>query len=49
LLPEPFTITSDVTIDELLEFIKGPDFPTAGAIYDWQKLKMFIQQAEAGF
>ena len=34
-----FTVTSEVTIDELLEFIKGPDFPTAGAIYDWSEIK----------
>jgi DNA gyrase subunit A len=37
--PEPFNITSDITVDELLEFIKGPDFPTAGAIYDWAEIK----------
>ncbi|MGA2911538.1 MAG: DNA gyrase subunit A [Candidatus Levyibacteriota bacterium] len=34
-----FSISSEVTIDELLEFIKGPDFPTAGAIYDWTEIK----------
>jgi DNA gyrase subunit A len=34
-----FTVTSEVTVDELLEFIKGPDFPTAGAIYDWMEIK----------
>lgn len=28
-----------MTIDELLEFIKGPDFPTAGAIYDLAEIK----------
>src|SRR3990167_3517423 len=27
-------VSSDVSVDELLEFIKGPDFPTAGSIYD---------------
>jgi len=32
-------ITSDVTVDELLNFIKGPDFPTAGAIYDISEIK----------
>lgn len=32
-------LSSDVTIDELLEFIKGPDFPTAGAIYDQSEIK----------
>ncbi|MCL4386968.1 DNA gyrase subunit A [Patescibacteria group bacterium] len=36
---EPFTLTSSATIDELLEFIKGPDFPTAGAIYDINEIK----------
>jgi DNA gyrase subunit A len=30
---------NDVTIDELLEFIKGPDFPTAGSIYDITEIK----------
>ncbi len=29
----------DVTTDELLEYIKGPDFPTAGAIYDITEIK----------
>lgn len=33
------SFSSDVTIDELLEFIKGPDFPTAGAIYDINEIK----------
>ncbi len=32
-------LTSDVTIDELLEFVKGPDFPTAGSIYDITEIK----------
>lgn len=31
--------TSEVTLDELLEFIKGPDFPTHGAIYDISEIK----------
>ncbi len=34
-----FSVTSDVSVDELLEFIKGPDFPTAGAIYDVSEIK----------
>lgn len=29
----------DVTIDELLKFIKGPDFPTYGQIYDISEIK----------
>ncbi len=32
-------MTTDVTIDELLQFIKGPDFPTAGAIFDQTEIK----------
>ncbi|MCL5432914.1 MAG: DNA gyrase subunit A, partial [Patescibacteria group bacterium] len=31
--------TTEVTIDELLEFIKGPDFPTSGSIYDITEIK----------
>lgn len=34
-----FSLTSAATVDELLEFIKGPDFPTAGAIYDFNEIK----------
>src|SRR3989344_4394569 len=34
-----FSLTGNVTVDELLEFIKGPDFPTAGAIYDFTEIK----------
>ncbi|MDP2637526.1 MAG: DNA gyrase subunit A [Candidatus Levybacteria bacterium] len=34
-----FSLTSDATVDELLEFVKGPDFPTAGAIYDFSEIK----------
>jgi len=33
------SLTSNVTVDDLLEFIKGPDFPTAGAIYDITEIK----------
>lgn len=32
-------MSSETTIDELLEFIKGPDFPTAGNIYDIAEIK----------
>lgn len=32
-------LTCDVTIDELLEFVKGPDFPTAGSIYDITEIR----------
>src|SRR5258708_1903696 len=33
------SLSSAVTVDELLEFIKGPDFPTAGVIYDINEIK----------
>ncbi len=29
-----FQFESDVTVDDLMQFIQGPDFPTAGYIYD---------------
>ncbi len=29
----------DATIEDLMEFIKGPDFPTGGAIYDINEIK----------
>jgi DNA gyrase subunit A len=31
--------TSDVTVDELMQFIQGPDFPTGGTIYDHNEIK----------
>ncbi len=36
---ESFTVTSNATIEELLEYIKGPDFPTGGIIYDAAEIK----------
>lgn len=33
------TLTSEIAIEELLEHIKGPDFPTAGAIYDINEIR----------
>ena len=32
-------LSSNAEIDELLEFIKGPDFPTGGAIFDINEIK----------
>ncbi len=32
-------LSSGVSVDELLEFIKGPDFPTAGSIYDATEIR----------
>lgn len=37
LIPE-FDIESDLTIDELIEIIPGPDFPTGGHIYNKQDI-----------
>jgi len=33
------SVTSEVTIDDLMNYIKGPDFPTAGSIYDINETK----------
>ncbi len=32
-------LSSTVEVDELLEFVKGPDFPTGGAIYDINEIR----------
>ena len=31
-------ITSELSTEDLLNFIKGPDFPTGGIIYDWKEI-----------
>lgn len=31
--------SSEASIDDLLEHIQGPDFPTGGVIYDWNSIK----------
>ncbi len=33
------TLSTDITIEELLEHIKGPDFPTRGMIYDITEIR----------
>jgi DNA gyrase subunit A len=33
------SFTSEATIDDITEKITGPDFPTAGYIYDWAAIK----------
>lgn len=33
------SLTSDISIEELLEYVKGPDFPTAGMIYDITEIR----------
>lgn len=35
--------TSDITIDQIMEHINGPDFPTGGIIYDWPEIKQAYQ------
>lgn len=37
--PNTISFDSDITSDELSQFIPGPDFPTGGAIYDANSLK----------
>ncbi len=37
--PSDFSFDSDITIDELIKFVPGPDFPTGGVIYDAASLK----------
>jgi DNA gyrase subunit A len=37
--PKNLSFESEITIDELTNFIPGPDFPTGGAIYDANSLK----------
>lgn len=37
--PTDVPLAFDVTIDDLLEHVKGPDFPTAGIIYGWNEIK----------
>ncbi len=40
IVKEPkITLTTTMTFDELLTFVKGPDFPTRGAIYDINEIK----------
>lgn len=34
-----FPFTFDTTVEDLLNYIKGPDFPTGGAIYDIAEIK----------
>ena len=34
-----FIENNDITIDELIEFVKAPDFPTGGTIYGYDGVK----------
>lgn len=37
--PTDVPLEFNVTLDELLEHVKGPDFPTRGIIYGWNEIK----------
>lgn len=37
-LGQDFEIDSDVTVEKLMEFITGPDFPTGGAIFNKEEI-----------
>jgi len=37
--PTDVPLSFEATTDELLEFVKGPDFPTHGIIYGWNEIK----------
>ncbi len=39
---------SEATVEDLLEFIKGPDFPTAGEIYDGGAIKEMYTTGRGG-
>jgi DNA gyrase subunit A len=33
------SFSSEITVDQIMEHVKGPDFPTGGVIYDWNQIK----------
>ncbi|HCC84781.1 MAG TPA: DNA gyrase subunit A [Candidatus Pacebacteria bacterium] len=35
--------STEITVDEIMEYIHGPDFPTAGIIYDFATIKIAYQ------
>ncbi|PIU04033.1 DNA gyrase subunit A [Candidatus Shapirobacteria bacterium CG08_land_8_20_14_0_20_39_18] len=35
----PFRFDSEITVEELLKYLKGPDFPTGGEIFDAEAIK----------
>ena len=40
IVKEPkLSVTTEITTDELLEIVKGPDFPTRGVIYDQTEIR----------
>ncbi len=45
---EPISDTYSVSIDEIMEIIKGPDFPTWGIIYDSNNIKEVYKKGKWG-
>lgn len=41
------TLECNIEVDELLEHIKGPDFPTAGQIYDIKEIRKLYETGKA--
>jgi len=39
---------SDATVDDLMQFVKGPDFPTGGIIYDASEIKRAYATGKGG-
>ena len=39
---------ADITIDELMQYVKGPDFPTGGIIYDINEIKQAYATGRGG-
>ncbi len=38
----------DCDVDDLMEFVKGPDFPTGGVIYNWNDIKATYSTGKGG-
>src|SRR5258708_31370086 len=38
-LPDPNVFTSEANVEDLIKFIKGPDFPTGASIYDQTEIQ----------
>lgn len=39
---------SEVTVDELMQYVKGPDFPTGGIVYDVNEIKQAYATGKGG-
>ncbi len=38
-ITKEYTFSFDISVDELMEHVQGPDFPTGGAVYDVNEIK----------